>query len=182
MIYMLIVVGFIVGFFLGAGCYAMGLVKFLPNHRMQDELTRTKRELAASKRVLDEVFKTSSELFSELDKSYHAYAKFMNDAASKLSSTDGSLFTPQNELEVEDSLKKMLGGKHLEDFNAEAGASDVDKDVINDVEEKSAETEVSDNSKDALNENAETGSGLVDAKETINVVKRAEPAETEEKI
>lgn len=68
MIYMLIVVGFIVGFFLGAGSYAMGLVKFLPNHRMQDELTRTKRELAASKRVLDEVFKTSSELFSELDK------------------------------------------------------------------------------------------------------------------
>lgn len=182
MIYMLIVVGFIVGFFLGAGSYAMGLVKFLPNHRMQDELTRTKRELAASKRVLDEVFKTSSELFSELDKSYHAYAKFMNDAASKLSSTDGSLFTPQNELEVEDSLKKMLGGKHLEDFNAEAEASSVDKDVINDVEEDAAEPAVSEDSKNVTNEESASGSKLVDAKETINVVKKSEQVETEEKI
>ncbi len=182
MIYMLIVVGFIVGFFLGAGCYAMGLVKFLPNHRMQDELTRTKRELAASKRVLDEVFKTSSELFSELDKSYHAYAKFMNDAASKLSSTDGSLFTPQNELEVEDSLKKMLGGKHLEDFNTEADDKAVDKDVINDVEEDVVEPEASADNKDVANEDSEANSKLVDAKETINVVKKSERVEPEEKI
>lgn len=76
----------------------------------------------------------------------------MNDAASKLSSTDGSLFTPQNELEVEDSLKKMLGGKHLEDFNAEAEASSVDKDVINDVEEDAAEPAVSEDSKNVNEE------------------------------
>lgn len=120
MLYMFIVLAFIIGFFIGALCYSLGFLKIFPNHKVMDELTRTKRELASAKRILDEFFKTSGHLFSELDKSYRDYAKFMNEAASKLSSSDGSLFIPQDELEVEDSLKKMLSGKHLEDFNAES--------------------------------------------------------------
>lgn len=143
MLYMFVVLAFIVGFFIGALCYSLGFLKIFPNHKVMDELTRTKRELASAKRILDEFFKTSGHLFGELDKSYREYAKFMNGAASKLSSSDGSLFIPQDELEVEDSLKKMLAGKHLEDFNAEseAVAESEKEDTHKDPEEKHESSE-----------------------------------------
>ena len=146
MLYMFIVLAFIIGFFIGALCYSLGFLKIFHYHKVMDELTRTKRELASAKRVLDEFFKTSGQLFGDLDKSYREYAKFMNEAASKLSTQDGSLFIPQDELEVEESLKKMLGGKHLEDFNAErenASAPENKKAVSEDGGETSPMSSVS---------------------------------------
>ena len=129
MLYMFIVLAFIIGFFIGALCYSLGFLKIFPNHKVMDELTRTKRELASAKRVLDEFFKTSGQLFGDLDKSYREYAKFMNEAASKLSTQDGSLFIPQDELEVEESLKKMpylqkfsFFAAWLDEFSCSAGA------------------------------------------------------------
>ncbi|MCI6797346.1 MAG: DUF1043 family protein [Succinatimonas sp.] len=159
MSYMLVVLAFIIGFFAGTLCYSFGLVKIFSNHRMQDELTRTKRELASAKRVLDEFFKTSGQLFGQLDKSYRAYAKFMNEAAGKLSSSDGSLFIPQDELEVEDSLKKMLRQKHSE--TSETGSvTHVNKGIVKE-EVKNGEHELSAVSNDE--------GALKDAKETISV-------------
>ncbi|MDY6321537.1 MAG: DUF1043 family protein [Succinivibrio sp.] len=120
MLYMLIALAFIVGFFLGGLAFSLGLGKIFPSHRVQDELTRTKRELASARRILDEFFHTSGELYSQLDKSYRAYSAFMKEAASKLSTGDGKLFVPEDEIEVEDSLKQMLSESTLEDFNHES--------------------------------------------------------------
>ena len=158
MIYMLIVLAFIIGFFAGTLCYSFGIVKIFSNHRMQDELTRTKRELASAKRVLDEFFKTSGQLFGQLDKSYRTYAKFMNEAAGKLSSSDGSLFIPQDELEVEDSLKKMLRQKHSEVPETDSATQVKSVDI---KEEKDGEHKFSAASNDE--------GALKDAKETISV-------------
>ncbi len=118
--YMIIALVFLAGFFAGGiSCY-FGQGKLFPSRRVQDELTRTRRELASARRILDEFFRTSGALFGQLDKSYRAYASFMNEAAGKLSSQDGRLFIPEDEIEVEDSLKKMLSGSGIEDFSAES--------------------------------------------------------------
>jgi uncharacterized membrane-anchored protein YhcB (DUF1043 family) len=118
--YMIIALAFLAGIAVGGiGCY-FGQGKLFPSRRIQDELTRTRRELATARRILDEFFRTSGALFGQLDKSYRAYASFMNEAAGKLSSQDGRLFIPEDEIEIEDSLKKMLSGSGIEDFSAES--------------------------------------------------------------
>ncbi|MGN0908872.1 MAG: ZapG family protein [Succinivibrio sp.] len=118
--YMIIALVFLAGFFAGGICCYFGQGKLFPSRRVQDELTRTRRELASARRILDEFFRTSGALFGQLDKSYRAYASFMNEAAGKLSSQDGRLFIPEDEIEVEDSLKKMLSTSGMEDFSAES--------------------------------------------------------------
>lgn len=180
MVYMLVVLAFIVGFFIGALCFSFGLLKIFPNHRIQDELTRTKRELASARRVLEEFFKTSNQLFGQLDKSYRDYAAFMREASSKLSSGDGDGFMPQDEYEVESSLKKMLGNKHLEDFNAES------EQVTSEKRSEEAAVRAAEPEKQAEPEpeipaeepQAEQGV-LQDAKETISV---SEPKSEQEKF
>lgn len=79
---------FILGFFAGGICGWLGNQKFSQNRRLQDELTRTRRDLAGARRSLDDFFKTSSSLFEQLNKSYRNFARFMNDSANKLS-TEG---------------------------------------------------------------------------------------------
>ncbi|MDD7022781.1 MAG: DUF1043 family protein [Aeromonadales bacterium] len=118
--YMIIALVFLAGFFAGGICCYFGQGKLFPSRRVQDELTRTRRELASARRILDEFFRTSGALFGQLDKSYRAYASFMNEAAGKLSSQDGRLFIPEDEIEVEDSLKRMLSSSGMEDFSAES--------------------------------------------------------------
>ncbi|MDD6319150.1 MAG: DUF1043 family protein [Succinatimonas hippei] len=120
MYYMTIALIFLIGFFAGGVCCYFAQGRLFPSRRVQDELTRTRRELASARRVLDEFFRTSGALFGQLDKSYHAYSSFMKEAATKLSSQDGRMFIPEDEIEVEDSLKKMLSSSGVEDFNAES--------------------------------------------------------------
>lgn len=120
MYYMTIALIFLIGFFAGGVCCYFAQGRLFPSRRVQDELTRTKRELASARRVLDEFFRTSGALFGQLDKSYRAYSSFMKEAATKLSSQDGRMFIPEDEIEVEDSLKKMLSSSGIEDFSAES--------------------------------------------------------------
>lgn len=169
MVYMLVVLAFIVGFFIGALCFSFGLLKIFPNHRIQDELTRTKRELAAARRVLEEFFKTSNQLFGQLDKSYRDYAAFMREASAKISAGDGSNFMPQDEYEVESSLKKMLGNKHLEDFNAESEKVTSEK-LSDEAASLAAEPEKQAEPEPVVAEEKQPEQGVLqDAKETISV-------------
>ena len=52
--------------------------------RMEDELTRAKRELYNQKRMLADFFNTSNTLFEQLENSYQAYSSHMNEHARKM--------------------------------------------------------------------------------------------------
>lgn len=95
----------IVGFVLGVVVAFIVITKFSSKHKIQDELTRSKRELANAKRLLDEFFVNSSELFSQVTKSYVSYASFMADAAQKLSPDNQDLFN----LDLKEAQKVAKG-------------------------------------------------------------------------
>ncbi|MBO6257997.1 MAG: DUF1043 family protein [Succinivibrio sp.] len=95
--YTYIALAFVGGFILGGLFCWFGLLRIFPNHKMQDELTRTKRELHSARRALDEFFKDSDDLFSVLNKHYCNYADYMHKAASRLANSADSLFVLSNE-------------------------------------------------------------------------------------
>lgn len=84
----MLVLVFILGFFAGGICGWLANVKFSQNRKLQDDLTRTKRDLAGTRRSVDDFFKTSASLFEQLNRNYRSFAKFMNDSANKIS-TEG---------------------------------------------------------------------------------------------
>ncbi len=110
MSYMLIALAFIVGVLLGGLFTWFGLSKLFPSHRIQDELTRSKRELASARRAMDDFFKNSGDLFSQLDKQYRHYAAFMSQAADKMTSNGSDYFMAgEDDDGVSDNLREMLG-------------------------------------------------------------------------
>lgn len=83
---------FIVGFIVGGFVVYVLVFKLSSKVKLQDELTRSKRELANAKRALDEYFSTSADLFAQLDRSYQQYARYMGSSANKLSDMGHELF------------------------------------------------------------------------------------------
>lgn len=75
-----LIVGFLLG---GMACYfAYG--KLFSKHQLQDELTSTRRELANSKRALNDFFVNADSQFVLLDKNFRQFAAMMAEAASRL--------------------------------------------------------------------------------------------------
>ncbi|MBO8414886.1 MAG: DUF1043 family protein, partial [Proteobacteria bacterium] len=75
---------FTIGFLLGGlACY-IAYSKLFSKHHLQDELTNTRRELANSKRALNDFFVNADSLFVLLDKNYRQFAALMAEAASRL--------------------------------------------------------------------------------------------------
>ncbi len=114
---------FVVGFVLGTVFSYFGVFNIFPNHKVKDELTRSKRELANARRALDEFFKTSADLFAQLDKNYKNYAYYMKEAAEKLSSEGGDAFLIPADLEISDNLKDLLQEAEEEKNTVEAEKS-----------------------------------------------------------
>ena len=83
---------FIVGFLVGGTVVYFLAFKLSSKVKLQDELTRSKRELANAKRALDEYFSNSADLFAQLDRSYRQYARYMSHSANKLSELGQELF------------------------------------------------------------------------------------------
>lgn len=88
---------FVIGFIAGGIVAYIFAIKLSSKVKMQDELTRTKRELANTRRAIDDFFTSANDLFSVLDKSYTQYTRFMSKSAQKLSSLQVELFESQNE-------------------------------------------------------------------------------------
>ncbi len=82
---MYISLSLIIGFVLGIAVAYVVVTKFSSKHKIQDELTRSRREMANSKRMLDEFLVNSSGLFAQLAKSFVAYAHYMEKSVGKLS-------------------------------------------------------------------------------------------------
>lgn len=88
---------FVIGFIAGGIVTYIFVIKLSSKVKIQDELTRTKRELANTRRAIDDFFTSSNDLFSVLDKSYAQYTRFMAKSAQKLSSLQVELFESQTE-------------------------------------------------------------------------------------
>ena len=82
---------FIVGFLLGGVAAYFAFTKFFSKHHLQDELTSTRRELANTKRTLNEFFISADSMFMQLDKNYRQFADLMAEAAGRISQ-NGDLF------------------------------------------------------------------------------------------
>lgn len=140
---MYIALAFIVGFIVGGLFCFFGIPKLFPNHRMQDELTRTKRELYSARRALDEFFKNSEDLFSVLDKHYHNYAEYMHNAAARLSNAADSF------LIMEDSEQTVSDDSHEQTEIADEKPQET-QDVtssVQPVEDTAGDTDVSEEKK-----------------------------------
>lgn len=75
---------FIVGFLLGGMVCYFAYGKLFSKHQLQDELTSTRRELANSKRALNDFFVNADSQFVLLDKNFRQFASMMAEAASRL--------------------------------------------------------------------------------------------------
>ena len=93
---------FIAGLIAGVALCYVTITRFLKSHRMQDELLKSRRDLANAQRSIDEFLKTSSDLFSQLDNSYHRYAEFMHGASEKMSTVGNKLFISIEDLQTDD--------------------------------------------------------------------------------
>ena len=110
---------FIAGLIAGVALCYVTITKFFKGHRMQDELLKSRRDLANAQRSIDDFLKTSSDLFSQLDTSYRRYADFMHSASEKMSTVGNELFIPIEDLEaadakIEQSHKKAENAKNNE--------------------------------------------------------------------
>jgi uncharacterized membrane-anchored protein YhcB (DUF1043 family) len=81
------IVGVIVGF---------GLSYITSRHkdkgRLEDELTKARRELASQKRVLNDFFSSSNALFEQLESSYQIYAHHIGEQSKKIVPQLGNIF------------------------------------------------------------------------------------------
>lgn len=107
------VIGIFVGFCL---CYLT--MKRKSTSKLEDELTKNKRELAHQRRILTEFFSGANALYEQLDISYHAYTKYMADQTKKIYPNYNSAFennykstriniSDVNNEDVEDSEEKI---------------------------------------------------------------------------
>ncbi|MEE3421955.1 MAG: DUF1043 family protein [Succinimonas sp.] len=60
--------------------------------RLEDELTRLKRELVSHKRVINDFFLGSNALFEQMENSYQAYARYMSEQSRKIVPQLGDMF------------------------------------------------------------------------------------------
>lgn len=81
------IVGIIVGFGLS---YITSRGK--DKSRLEDELTKTRRDLANQKRMLNDFFSSSNTLFEQLENSYQAYSHHMGEQSKKIVPQLGSIF------------------------------------------------------------------------------------------
>ncbi len=97
----------VVGFLAGGIVTYLFVTRFSSKHKIQDELTRYKRDLATAHRRLEEFFSGSDEKFNQLTKSYIDFARYMSDACRGLS-PDADCFRLDNLTRVSGSSKKSL--------------------------------------------------------------------------
>ena len=83
---------FIIGFIVGGLICVFAFAKFSNKSSLLDELTKNKRELARAKRTISDFFNTADDLYSQFDKKYQAYTRFMKDSAQRLCPEEPGLF------------------------------------------------------------------------------------------
>ncbi|MCR5536283.1 MAG: DUF1043 family protein [Succinivibrio sp.] len=175
--YTYFVLAFVSGVIVGSLFCFFGFPKLMPNHRMQDELTRSKRELATAQRALEEYLLKSTTLFSELDKQYLQYAKFMQEAAERIKNQEGTFLLHSAELEAEEEQNEMHNSPNLVKDTEEVVAPEaVNPEVINPetAGEAEQETQPEEPEAKAAEEGAEPLSGELAAEHKLPELKDQE--------
>lgn len=174
----------IVGFVLGVVVAFIVITRFSSKHKIQDELTRSKRELANAKRLLDEFFVNSSELFSQVTKSYVSYASFMANAAAKLSPDNQDLFN----LDLKEAQKLAKGAQDSKDGSKQSlkeslkalqeQVSDItasiEEEEKKDEKQKAQESAPSEESKEQSKEASDKAPAKEEEKKSVVEVKEKE--------
>lgn len=159
-VYMLpFLAGVVVGVIL---CY-ITVTKIFKGHRMQDELLKSRRDLANAQRSIDEFLKTSSDLFAQLDVSYRRYADFMHNASEKMSTVGNELFISLDELKTEDDFTEKQKSDDLADKEEKSNSTI----TVNQIPVATA------NVKDVIEKDAEKNKESLDAKNTEQIIVRA---------
>lgn len=82
--YALLVAIFFAGFIVGAATCFLVMAQIYKHKRVKDELLKTKRAAIRAQRTLDRFFKTSLDMFSEIDSAHQQYVQFLKEAAQKI--------------------------------------------------------------------------------------------------
>jgi len=82
--YALLVAIFFAGFIVGAATCFLVMAQIYKHKRVKDELLKTKRAAIRAQRTLDRFFKTSLDMFSEIDSAHQQYVLFLKEAAQKI--------------------------------------------------------------------------------------------------
>lgn len=82
--YALLVAIFFAGFIVGAVTCFLVMAQIYKHKRVKDELLKTKRAAIRAQRTLDRFFKTSLDMFSEIDSAHQQYVQFLKEAAQKI--------------------------------------------------------------------------------------------------
>ncbi len=132
---MYLVLALIVGLLLGGVICYVAMTKLSNKYQLQDELTRTKRELASAQRLIDDFFRNASDLYAQIEKSHKNFASFMAKSAKQLTPNHSSVFENAEELPEEPLAEEVE-----EEAAAEEAKSGAVKEPEN-VPEKKAEEE-----------------------------------------
>lgn len=82
--YALLAAIFFSGFIVGAVACFLVMAQIYKHKRVRDELLKTKRAAIRAQRTLDRFFKTSLDMFSEIDSAHQQYVQFLKEAAQKI--------------------------------------------------------------------------------------------------
>ncbi|MBU3826156.1 MAG: YhcB family protein [Candidatus Anaerobiospirillum merdipullorum] len=93
-----IAIAFIVGFIFGGFICYLTAVKLFFKHQLNDELTAARRELANSKRGLNDFYNEADAAFAKLDEAYRKFAQVLSNGAAKLNKTPDMFHLERNEV------------------------------------------------------------------------------------
>ena len=82
--YAILVAIFFAGFIVGAVTCFLVMAQIYKHKRVKDELLKTKRAAIRAQRTLDRFFKTSLDMFAEIDSAHQQYVQFLKEAAQKI--------------------------------------------------------------------------------------------------
>lgn len=140
---MYVLLFFVIGFLAGGIVSYLFAVRLSSKVKLQDELTRAKREIVNNRRSFDDFLNNASDLFAQLDRSYMQYAKYMAKSSRKLSTQSSELFETEKQEEIshenknEESeskfTKKLLESQNIRTPEKQPIKEDISKDIIDDV-------------------------------------------------
>ncbi len=76
--------------------------------RLEDELTRAKRDLASHKRVINDFFLGGNALFEQMENSYRAYSRYMSEQSRKIMPQLGNMFQSSVNEKPKENVTKII--------------------------------------------------------------------------
>jgi uncharacterized membrane-anchored protein YhcB (DUF1043 family) len=109
--------------------------------RLEDQLTRTRRDLANQKRMLTDFFNSSNALFEQLENSYQAYAHHMSEQSKKIAPQLGNIYeTSTHPSHYKNPMKENISSDS--NFNNNIASSESESEPIPEASVNSSEEKI----------------------------------------